>query len=188
MARNVQEPVIGGGSRAGGEFAASLRRLARAAAIDKLAALAVELARTAASAEGAAFVIPEDDLCHYLDEAGELPGWKGQKFPICSCMAGWAIQNRQMLIVPDVERDGRVPRALYETAGIGSMVILPMNLFPRGGALAAYWRRPRNIGPEVISALDAVTRAAESAIVNRRLGGVPRGFTDAASARTPIDR
>ncbi len=152
------------------ELRAALRSLARLHAVDRVATRAVALVREAVGADGAAFVIIEDGLCHYAEEDGQLPGWKGQRFPITGCMAGWSVRERRLLIVPDAEADARVPHDLYAAAGVEAFIIIPLNLHPRGAALGAYWGDPQDFPAETITALEAIARAAEGALSARRLG------------------
>ena len=47
-------------------------------------------ARTLTGAKGATFVLREHDHCFYADEDAIAPLWVGQRFPMTSCISGWA--------------------------------------------------------------------------------------------------
>ena len=51
------------------------------------------------------------------------PLWKGSRFPIQTCISGWAMLNGKAAVIPDIYRDQRIPHSLYRrtfvSAGIG---------------------------------------------------------------------
>src|ERR1700744_1446282 len=59
-------------------------------------------ARGACSADGVTFVMREYSHCHYVEEDAISPLWKGQKFPMTVCIAGWAMINNKTAVIPDV--------------------------------------------------------------------------------------
>ncbi len=48
-------------------------------------------ARRSTGAEGVTFVLNEKNHYYYADEDAIAPLWKGQRFPIHSCISGWAL-------------------------------------------------------------------------------------------------
>ena len=45
-------------------------------------------ARTALSADGVTFVLRDNGFCHYVEEDAIGPLWKGQRFPMDTCISG----------------------------------------------------------------------------------------------------
>jgi GAF domain-containing protein len=64
-------------------------------------------------AQGATFVLLEDDACYYADEDSISPLWKGQRFPAATCIGGWAMDHRQTVVIPDIRTDPRIPQEAY---------------------------------------------------------------------------
>src|SRR5262249_37052791 len=56
-------------------------------------------ARELTGADGATFVLRDGNLCHYADEDAIGPLWKGQKFPMETCISGWAMMHGQPAVV-----------------------------------------------------------------------------------------
>ena len=81
-------------------------------------------ARNLVRADGAAFVMRDGDMCHYVDEDAIGPLWKGRRFPLETCVSGWAMTHRESVTIPDVfatSRDTKliVPRTEYHCAKCG---------------------------------------------------------------------
>lgn len=77
-----------------------------------------ELVRTAArqltGADGATFVLRDGDLCFYADEDAIEPLWKGQRFPLSTCISGWTMLHSKPAVIEDIYADAR-----YRTARTG---------------------------------------------------------------------
>lgn len=56
-------------------------------------------ARELTGADGATFVLRDQDQCFYADEDAIAPLWKGQRFPMKICLGGW-VGFTQLLQVP----------------------------------------------------------------------------------------
>ena len=73
-----------------------IQRLSRARDI----ATVQDIVRTAARRlTGATFVLCDGGQCHYVDEDAVGPLWKGQKFPMSACVSGWAMLNKQTVVI-----------------------------------------------------------------------------------------
>ena len=59
-------------------------------------------ARELTNADGASFILRENDHCYYADEDAIAPLWKGKRFPMDRCVSGWAMQHRQAVVIEDV--------------------------------------------------------------------------------------
>src|SRR3954453_22845293 len=85
-------------------------------------------ARRLTGADGATFVLCDGDRCHYVDEDAIRPLWKGQKFPMSACVSGWAMINKQTVVIGDVFADDRVPHDVYRATFVKSMVMVPVRV------------------------------------------------------------
>src|SRR5262245_20193589 len=68
-------------------------RLAAAPSQEKVIEVIRSIARAVVSCDGVTFVLREQTQCHYVEEDAIAPLWKGQKFPMTSCISGWAMMN-----------------------------------------------------------------------------------------------
>src|SRR6478735_7685836 len=75
----------------------AVKRLASARSLARIESIVVEAARALTGADGATFVLREDDACFYVEESSIEPLWKGRRFPVDQCAAGWAMQNSRSL-------------------------------------------------------------------------------------------
>ncbi|WP_300600093.1 ATP-binding protein [Niabella sp.] len=96
-------------------------------------------ARALTGADGATFVLRDKDKCFYVDEDAISPLWKGSRFPIETCVSGWAMLNRQPVIIPDIYKDDRVPSEAYRPTFVKSLVMVPIRTMDPIGAIGNYW-------------------------------------------------
>lgn len=133
----------------------------------------VEIIRTSArrliGADGITVILRDNDECHYIEEDAIGPLWKGQNFPMESCVSGWAMQRGETAVIPDVTSDPRVPRELYEDTFVGSMVMAPIRPDDPIGAIGAYWSEAHEPDVDAVEALEIIARAAATSIENARL-------------------
>jgi len=66
-------------------------------------------ARELTGADGVAIILRENGYCHYVDEEAVAPLWRGQRFPLRSCVSGWVMEHGVPVVIPDVYLDHRVP-------------------------------------------------------------------------------
>ena len=148
-----------------------------------------EVVRTAAralsGAMGATFVIREGDHCFYADEDAIAPLWKGQRFPIDTCISGWAMLHRSSTVVPDIETDARIPLEAYRPTFVRSLVMVPVGLPRPVAAIGAYWSMPRTPQREEVAALEALAAAAGTAIARIGLEDAPWAPSSHLRTRTP---
>src|SRR5262245_56876722 len=85
-----------------GELLTALQKLSFTRDLEELTQIVSSYARSLVGADGAAFVLQEDGRCYYVDEDAIGPLWKGRKFPMSACISGWAMMNRQTVIIEDV--------------------------------------------------------------------------------------
>ena len=96
-------------------------------------------ARNLVRADGAAFVLRDGDMCHYVDEDAIGPLWKGRRFPLETCVSGWAMTHRESVSIPDVFADPRVPVDAYRPTFVRSLHMTPIGREEPVGAIGVYW-------------------------------------------------
>ena len=126
------------------------QRLALAKTLDQIIEIVRGIARGVTLADGVTFVLGDGDRCHYVEEDAIRPLWKGQKFPMTSCISGWAMMNNQTAVIPDVFADPRIPHDLYRKTFVKSLVMAPVGWDMPVAAIGVYWCDKSAIsGPEV---------------------------------------
>lgn len=126
-------------------------------------------ARRISGADGVAFVLRDEGQCWYFDEDAIGPLWKGKRFPLSACISGWAMLNRQTVVIPDVYADPRIPHDAYRPTFVKSLVMTPVRLADPVAAIGAYWARNHTPSPEVVQRLQVMARATASALESGRL-------------------
>ena len=148
-------------------------RLAAVRTVAELADVIRTRARSAADADGATFVLREDDRCFYADEDSIAPLWKGQRFPMSACISGWAMLHDEVVVVPDITLDERIPREAYRPTFVKSLMMVPVG---RGGpvaAIGAYWARLHQATDEEQRRVRAVADAAAATLARIGLDSAP---------------
>ncbi|MEV0285469.1 MULTISPECIES: GAF domain-containing protein [unclassified Kribbella] len=120
-------------------------------------------ARRLTGAQGATFVLREQDRCFYADEDAIAPLWKGQRFPITSCISGWAMLHDETAVVPNIELDERIPLEAYLPTFVRSLLMVPVGSPTPVAAIGAYWSRHHRATDDQIDVLQGLaTRTAEA--------------------------
>ena len=145
---------------------AAIQELSLARTLEAIADVVKHAARDLSHADGATFVLREDDLCYYFDEDAIGPLWKGRKFPIETCISGWAMLQRVAVPVRDIFKDSRIPLGVYKPTFVRSLLITPIRRQAPLGAIGIYWSQthePSEIEKSVLQALaDATSTAMEN--------------------------
>jgi two-component system CheB/CheR fusion protein len=135
-------------------------------------------------ADGITIVIRDGGDCFYADEDGIAPLWRGQRFPLQTCVSGWAMLEKQRAIIPDVMEDPRVPRAVYRPTFVRSMAMIPIGREPFA-ALGAYWATRTHPSQEVLDLLEAIAGIAAAVFpLVDTITGVHARSGESASARS----
>ncbi len=145
--------------------------LASAQTLDDVTRIVRSSARALTRADGVTFVLKEDDSCYYADEEAIGPLWKGSRFPLQSCICGWAMLNRQTAVVPDIYQDARIPHEAYRPTFVKSLVMVPVRQEDPIAAIGAYWAQPHEATSEEQRVLQAIANAAALALRNVELYG-----------------
>ena len=115
----------------------TVTQLSDADSLERVTEIVAGAVRSMMGAEGATFVLREDGHCFYADEDAIEPLWKGRRFPLGSCVSGWAMLNRQALAIPDIYVDERVPWDAYRPTFVKSLCMAPIRASDPVGALGA---------------------------------------------------
>src|SRR4051794_1051214 len=148
------------------------RDLEVAADLEEIGRVVRTAARQLTGAAGATFVLRDGDNCFYADEDAIAPLWKGQRFPIETCISGWAMLHGETAIVPDIETDPRIPLAAYRPTFVRSVAMAPAGS-PAAAAIGAYWAQPRTPDPDEIRGLERLAALTGAAIDRVGLDGAP---------------
>lgn len=117
----------------------AVRSLASARNLDEIAEVVRSAARELSAADGATFVLRESGSCHYLDEDAIAPLWRGRRFPIDTCISGWAMLHKQSVAISDIYADPRIPHDAYRPTFVKSLTISPIRTAEPVGAIGTYW-------------------------------------------------
>src|SRR5262249_9792295 len=71
------------------------RRLAAATTRDAMLDAVRGSARAVLMADGVSLVLRDGELCHYAEEDAISPLWKGQRFPMSTCISGWSMLHAE---------------------------------------------------------------------------------------------
>jgi two-component system CheB/CheR fusion protein len=145
--------------------------LASARTLDEVTRIVRNSARALTQADGVAFVLREDGNCYYADEEAIGPLWKGSRFPLQSCICGWAMLNRQIVVVPDIYEDARISHEAYRPTFVKSLVMVPVRQEDPIAAIGAYWAHRHEATWEEQRVLQAIANAAALALSNVELYG-----------------
>ena len=126
-------------------------------------------ARGALGADGVTFVLQDGDKCHYVEEDAIGPLWKGKKFPLESCISGWAILNNQTAAISNIYMDKRIPHDAYRPTFVQSLIMAPVRASGPVAALGAYWKERRTFTPEDVQAVEMMADFVGNAL--RRVRG-----------------
>jgi signal transduction histidine kinase len=126
-------------------------------------------ARALTGADGVTFVLREGNHCYYADEDAIGPLWKGRRFPMETCISGWAMLNKTFTVVPDIYVDERIPQDAYRPTFVKSLAMVPVRREDPIGAIGAYWARPHAATPDEVGILQSLADAASLALHNVQL-------------------
>ena len=146
-----------------------VQQLSLARTLDAIMEIVRHAARKLTGADGATFVLREGDKCYYAEEHAISPLWKGQRFPMSSCISGWAMLNRQAAVIPDIYADERIPADAYRPTFVKSLVMVPIRTADPIGAIGNYWAESCRPPREVVKVLQALAHTTSVAMENMQL-------------------
>jgi len=143
-----------------------VQELSHARDLDAVMLIVRKAARDLTGADGATFVLRDDDKCFYADENAIAPLWKGQRFPLNTCISGWAMLNSQPAIIEDIYVDPRIPVEAYRPTFVKSLVMVPIRKEAPVGAIGNYWAQRHVPTEEEVSILQALAHTTSVALAN----------------------
>jgi K+-sensing histidine kinase KdpD len=122
-------------------------KLSDAKSIDEIAKTVRTSARQLVNADGATFVLRQNDECFYADEDAVSPLWKGKSFPLEKCISGWTMLNHQQVSIPDIYMDSRIPHDAYRPTFVKSLLMTPVRKYDPIAAIGTYWSQEFEASP-----------------------------------------
>jgi signal transduction histidine kinase len=159
-------PAFTHDSSASRELVSLVQRLSVCRDMESVMALVRRAARTLTGADGVTFVLREGETCFYADEDAISPLWKGQRFPLDTCISGWVMLHQQPAVIEDVFSDPRIPHAVYRRTFVQSLVMMPVRSEDPIAAIGAYWATRHRPTDAEVDLLHAVAQAAAVALIN----------------------
>lgn len=144
----------------------TVQELSMARSMDQVTAIVRSAARRLTGADGATFVLKDGDNCYYIDEDAIEPLWKGHRFPLTSCVSGWAMLNKKAVVIPDIYHDERVPVEAYRPTFVKTMVMVPVRQINPIAAIGNYWARQHTPSAEQVKLLQSLADITAVTIEN----------------------
>ncbi|PXA87987.1 phosphohydrolase [Caulobacter sp. D4A] len=159
-------------------------RMSMARGLDEIMEVVRQSARSLIGADGVTFVLRDEGRCYYADEDAISPLWKGQRFPIETCISGWAMQRAEVVVIEDIYKDDRIPHAAYKPTFVKSLVMVPVREDDPVGAIGAYWAKTERPSGEAVRLLQRIAHSAAVAMTNVALiNSLAAAKEEAARAR-----
>jgi diguanylate cyclase (GGDEF)-like protein len=165
-ARSVPPPSAGEALIA---LTGAVQRLQHAERIADVQEVVCGAARRLTGADGATFVLREDGDCVYTGEEAIAPLWKGRRFPLESCIAGWAMLHRKAAAIEDVRADPRLRHEMYQPTFVHSLVIVPIRTPDPVGAIGLYWAKRHVATEQELGLVHALADSTAVALQNVRV-------------------
>ena len=143
-----------------------VQKLSLARGLDAIVDIVRKAARQLTGCDGATFVLRDGAYCYYVDEDAISPLWKGQRFPLETCISGWAMLNSKSAIIPDIYKDSRIPHAAYRPTFVRSLAMVPIRSYSPIGAIGNYWARHHECTPQEQMLLEALANTTAVAMEN----------------------
>jgi response regulator RpfG family c-di-GMP phosphodiesterase len=154
------------GSQEIGELISAIQRLSLVRSLPQIEEIVCSAARRLTGADGAAFVLEAHGECLYAEEDSVAPLWKGQRFPISACDAGWAMLNHEAAVIPDVYADRRVTQDAYRPTYVRSLAVVPIRKRDPLGAIGSYWAEPHEATAREVQLLQALADSTAVSLQN----------------------
>jgi hypothetical protein len=139
-------------------------RLRVARSLDEIISIVRSTARSVCSADGVTFVLRDNGKCHYIEEDAIGPLWKGQKFPIETCISGWCMLNNATAAIEDIFVDDRIPHDVYRKTFVKSLVMVPIGGDAPVAAMGTYWNEKSAFSAHDVTAVEALGAAVSEAM------------------------
>jgi signal transduction histidine kinase len=147
----------------------AVQELSTARDMTAIMAIVRRAARDLSGADGATFVLRDGDQCLYADEDAIAPLWKGARFPLESCLSGWAMLHGEAVVLEDVYADPRAPADVYRPTFVNSLVMVPIRRLDPVGAIGNYWATRHRPSEATVRLLQALADSTSIAMQNVEL-------------------
>lgn len=144
----------------------TVQKLSLARDIDTITNIVRSTARKLTGADGATFVLKDNDKCYYVAEDAISPLWQGQRFPMSACISGWAMLHKESVVIEDIYTDLRIPITVYEPTFVKSLVMVPIRTVDPIGAIGNYWASKYQPSKEEIVLLQSLADITSVSIEN----------------------
>lgn len=134
----------------------AVQELSLARNIENITYIIRKAARKLSNSDGVCFILKDNGLCYYADEDAIGPLWKGQRFPMDSCISGWVMLNRAPAIIKDIYSDSRIPHEAYAPTFVKSLAMTPIRTIDPIGAIGCYWANEYLPSDEEVKYLQAL--------------------------------
>jgi signal transduction histidine kinase len=174
--QSIPESVPAGALSQPGDYAQAMERLvsvvqalSQAQDLDTVMEIVRHAARELTGADGATFVLRDNDQCYYAEEDAIAPLWKGRRFPLHTCISGWAMLNRQPAVIEDIYADPRIPDDAYRPTFVKSLAMVPIRTADPVGAIGNYWADRRLPSERQVALLQMLANFTATAMTNLEL-------------------
>ncbi|WP_445679584.1 sensor histidine kinase [Radicibacter daui] len=171
---------MGSSTPASPSLPALLLQLSMARGRDEIMAVVRSGVRALVGSDGVTFVLREGGFCHYADEDAISPLWKGQRFPLQTCISGHAMLEQRPILIPDIYLDPRVPHDAYRPTFVKSMMMVPVRTEDPVGAIGVYWADKHLATAKEEELVATVANGAAVALTNVALYGELEAARDEA--------
>ena len=147
-------------------LAEAVERIAAVHDLPSLMAVVRPAVRRLTGADGATLVLNDNGYCFYADEDAIGPLWKGQRFPLESCISGWAMLHGQAAVIEDIYADERIPHEAYRPTFVKSLAMVPIGRSGPVAAIGAYWATRHKPTDEEVELQQALADAMSIGLAN----------------------
>jgi len=143
-----------------------IQQLSLAHSLAEIAEAVRTAARNLVEADGATFVLRDGNRCFYMDEDAISPLWKGSRFPLETCISGWAMLHRESVIIEDIYKDDRIPHDAYRPTFVKSLAMIPIHDEEPYGAIGIYWAKQNRPHEDEMLLMQTLANATAIAMEN----------------------
>jgi signal transduction histidine kinase/ActR/RegA family two-component response regulator len=147
----------------------AVQRLSAARDLPAVVEVVRSTTRGLIGADGVTFVLREGDQVFYAAEDAISPLWQGRRFPASECVSGWAMLHRELVAIPDIYDDPRVPHEAYRPTFVRSLAMVPVNREAPIAAIGVYWAERHQASARDCELLQALADATATAVENSNL-------------------
>jgi diguanylate cyclase (GGDEF)-like protein len=144
----------------------AVQELSLARDLESVQRIVRSTARELTGCDGSTFVLRDDGKCLYADEDAIGPLWKGKRFPMETCISGWAMLHRKPAAIFDIYQDERIPHDAYRPTFVKSLVMVPIRALDPVGAIGNYWATQHRATDTEVRLLQALADSTSVAMEN----------------------